>query len=767
VLEELQRRLATSPVAVIVVQGLGGVGKSQVVLEYAYRMRAAGCYQVTGWLRADSPVTIAEDLAALAPQLGLAAAGPAGEVAERVVATLESRSGWLLVFDNAKSSADLAGMLPARGGHVLITSRNRGWSGLATQLNLDVFNRAESVMYLCERSGRDEPDAAEELAAELGDLPLALAQAAAYIDTRAIMIGHYLKLYRDPAIGQRLRAEGLSSEEYPESVARTWLLHFDSLQRDRPATIELLRLCAFLDPDAIDLDLFPAAADKVGATLSAALENPLERTETVGALAGASLVTVLTYGWLRVHRLVQAVTRDQLDSDQAAAWVRRVLSLVGGAFPDNPDDPLSWPMCARLAAHVIAISEYAEHYPDLAVATGYLLNFFGVYLAVSAQPSAARTIYERALAIREAAYGPDHPEVAVSLGNLANVQRQLGEPRAARANYERALAIDKAAYGPDHPEVAKTLTQLGVVQLELGELPAARANQERALAIAEAAYGPGHPEVASILINLGVVQRELSELSAARASFERALAINEAAYGPDHPEVAQALGNLGIIQRELGELPAARASQERTLAIKEAAYGPDHPEVAGTLINLGNVQWEMGDLSAARASHERALAIYEAVYGPDNPEVAKSLANLGSIELRSGELSAARASFERAVTIKEAVYGPDHPEVALTLTNLGITQMQLGNLAAARATLERSLAIKKTAYGANHPQVAISLTNLGAVQLALGEPAAARASYQQALNIFESVYGPDHPNAREIRTALRSNLRRADPAEGV
>ena len=263
-LAEVGRRLEGGPVAVVAVRGLGGMGKSQVALEYAYRMRASGRYQLVGWVRADSAVTAAEDLAAMAPLLGLAADGPAGEVAASVVAALGPRRDWLVVFDNAQVPGDLAAVLPGGSGHVLITSRNRAWSGVASQLDLEVFSRAESVEFLYKRSGRPEPEGAAELAGELGDLPLALAQAAAYIDARAVTISGYLALYRDPVLARQLRDEGLESGEYPASVARTWLLTFGQLAGDRPAAVELLRLCAFLDPDDIDLDVLAAGTTEVG-----------------------------------------------------------------------------------------------------------------------------------------------------------------------------------------------------------------------------------------------------------------------------------------------------------------------------------------------------------------------------------------------------------------------------------------------------------------------------------------------------------------------
>ena len=347
---------------------------------------------------------------------------------------------------------------------------------------------------------------------------------------------------------------------------------------DRPAAVELLRLCAFLDPDDIDLDVLAAGTVEAGGVLAAALGDRLERTETAGALARASLVTATAEGRWRVHRLVQAVTRDQLDEDQIAAWSGRALSLVAAVFPGEPDDHQSWPACGSVAPHVEAVTAHTERYPDLALKRSSLLGQLGIYLAASAQFRAALSVLEHALAIEEAADGPDHPHVAMILTHLGAAQRQLGELSAARATLQRALAITEAAYGPDHPQLASTLTSLGTTQRQLGELSAARATLERALAITEAAYGPDHPQLASTLTSLGTTQRQLGELSAARATLERALAITEAAYGADHPKVADTLTNLGVVRRSLGELSAARATQERALAIMEAAYGPHYPK---------------------------------------------------------------------------------------------------------------------------------------------------------------------------------------------
>jgi Tfp pilus assembly protein PilF len=624
VLEDLESRLAGGPVAVVAVRGLGGVGKSQLALEYAHRMRQAGRYRLAGWVRADSRVTIAEDMAALAPLLWLPEKETVGETVAQVVRALTSLRDWLLVFDNAQNPDDLGGMLPGGGGHVLITSRKRVWGGIATQVDLGEFSRPESVKFVTERTGSDEPEAAAALADELGDLPLALAQAAAYVDTRAITIHRYLESYRDPVLARRLREAGLNSAEYPASVAGTWLLSFRQLSDEHPAAAELLQLCAFLDPDDIDLDLFSAGSAETGDVLARMLGDWQERDETVGALAATSLVTVPAENHLRVHRLVQAVTRDQLDDDQAAEWAKRAVTLVKAIVPPDPSDYRSWPVYAKLAPHIEAVAGHASRQPFQEERI-ILLRKVGVYLSVSGQLRAARITFERGLAISQAAYGPDHAEVGLALGNLGEVQFQLGERAEARANIERALAILEAAYGVDHLEVGRALGNLSIIQRDLWKLRDARASIERAQAIFLKVYGPGHPQVAKALADLGVVQMRLGELRDARASLARALAINEAADRPDRPEIARALIGLGAVQMRQGELRDARASLERALTISETVYGADHPEVATALINLGAVQMRQGEWGNARANLERALGALQEAYGPDHPEVASAL----------------------------------------------------------------------------------------------------------------------------------------------
>jgi tetratricopeptide (TPR) repeat protein len=692
------------------IHGLGGVGKTQLAARYARMHR--GDYDVIWWLRAEHPATLRADLAALAVALGVVDVDVEESDAVRAACAWLERTGrWLLVFDNAAAPAAIAELVPeGEGGHVLVTSRaHADWRSLnARPVELDVWQRTESRAFLHARTAEQDSVVLDAVAGALGDLPLALEQAAAYTNAKAITLTGYLQRLRTRA--PELFAAG-QPVGYGHTVATVWSLAFTELV-EQPVAAELAWVCAHLAPERIPRELLDALADVSDdpAVTAAAVDDAVE------LLLAYALLTAPADDTLAMHRLVQDVARATAGERVCAAAAARAVALADCVFPDAPWEHERWPACMRLLEHALSAARYAEQHDAAYEQTARVLAHVGLYQGARAKYAAARELMYRALAIQEAVCGREHPAVAVTLGNLGNVQQRLGEFEAARVTQQRALAIQEAVYGPEHPAVAFTLGNLGNVQRHLGEFEPARVTQQRALAIQEAVYGPDRPEVAATLGNLGIVQEELGELEAALVSQQRALAINEAVYGPEHPEVAIALGNLGIVQRLLGELEAARVTQLRALAIQEAVNGPGHPAVAITLGNLGNVQQQLGELEAARVTQQRSLAIQESVYGPEHPEVATTLGNLGAVQQQLGELEAARVTQQRALSIKEAVYGPGHPATAFTLTNLANLQQQFGELDVAREHAQRAVAIFEHSLGHEHSHTAAARALLAGLE---------------------------------------------------
>ncbi|AKT39975.1 FxSxx-COOH system tetratricopeptide repeat protein [Chondromyces crocatus] len=741
------------------ISGLGGVGKTQLAAEYAHRY--ANQYDVVWWVRAEEPAMIAEEFAQLAAALGLPEKDEADQrlAVEAVRSWLSRHDRWLLVLDNVNDPKTLTPFLPhPRTGHVIITSRNPSWRGVATPLPVPTLERSESVKLLLDRTHQDDTPAAERLAEALGDLPLALVQAAATIEETQSTIATYYN-----AFGEHLRdllGRGVPTD-YPAPVATTWGLALQEAQRISPIAVDLLRLCAFLAPDDIPREGLARAGEHVPPQLAEAMADPFALDDAVAALRRYSFMEVHE-GVISVHRLVQAVVRDRLPEEDLKIWADAAVTLVDHEFPEGSDKVENWPLCARWLPHALTAVVHAELHGVAREARARLLARFAVYLQVRAAFAEAKGYLDQALALHEAEYGSDDPRVASVLRNLGSVLHDLGDLGGARGCFERALRIDVATYGYDHPEVAHDVNDLGSVLMDLGDLPAARKYLERALSIDEATYGPDHPSVAIRLNNLGALFRDLGDFTSARAHLERALAIDVGAYGEDHPTVAHGRTNLGRLLHDLGDLQGARAQFEEALTIDEQTYGYYHPRFALALNNRGRVLRDLGDLAGARADFERALAIVEATYGPDHPDVARDINNLGSVLRDLGDLEGARGCFERVLKIAEATYGPDHPAVAIGCNNLGSVLQAIGDLEGARSELERALSIAQTTYGPDHPVVASIVNNLGRVLQALGDLPGAWQQIERAVTIATKALGPSHPSVQ----IFSRNLARISDALG-
>jgi tetratricopeptide (TPR) repeat protein len=705
------RLLAGHCSALTALHGLGGIGKTQTAVEYA--SRHASEYDLVWWIRSENRATLAGDFALLASKLGLPEADADQPAAlEAVKRWLSGNSGWLLVFDNARDPADIRSYLPAgAGGHVIITSRSPNWRSIAEPLPVAALSPDDAITFLQKRSGQQDHDASRDLVEALGWLPLAIEQAAAYIDVHGTPISVYSDLFRKHRQGILGRGKPF---DYRDTVETTWELSFTEVRSQSPAGADLLRLCAFLAPDGIPLEIVREGKKRLPEPLRSVAVDEFKLADALSALRRHSLVE-RTGDVLSVHRLVQAVVRDRMESNERQVWIEAAAGVVHDAFPYDSDDVATWPACARLLAHATTTAAHCEAEGAGLRFVQYLLGQSALYLRSRADFVGARALNERALAIEEKLRGADHGNVAVIVSNLGGLLIDLGEMQEARRHYERALDIGEAVHGPDHPQVATYRNNLGIVLQNLGELDEAKKNFERALEIGQAVYGPCDPIQSIRINNLGRLHHAMGNLAEARVLLEHALRIDEAVYGPDHPNVARVVSNLGCLLQSLGDLAQSRELHERALRIDEAFYGPDHPTVGDRINNLGLVLQDLGDLEDGRKLIERSLKIAEAAYGAVHPDVAVRLTNLGMILQLLGDLSRAQDLLERALEMNERLHGPDHPTVAKNLNNLGILFGERGEDASARACFARALKIVEGSLGPDHPQRRIVTENLRSV----------------------------------------------------
>ena len=413
-----------------------------------------------------------------------------------------------------------------------------------------------------------------------------------------------------------------------------------------------------------------------------------------------------------------------------------VESLWRGGKTSDPD-------ARNMAEQAVAIKEkvLGPDHPDLATS----LNNLALVYQPEGEYAKAEPLYQRALAIRERALGPDHTDVATSLHNLARLYEAEGRYAQAEQLYTRSLAIYEKALGPDHPWVATSLNDLALVYQETGQNAQAEQLYNRCLAVYEKALGPDHPNVAASLDNLGNLYRSEGQYAQAEPLLKRALEVKEKAFGTDDPRVATSVNDLALVYLDQGQYARAESLDKRALAIREKALGPNHPDVAQSLNNFAAVYQAEGRYVEAEPLLNRSLAIYQRVLGADHPTLATVLKGLADNYRARGQYAQAEPLYSRSLAISEKALGPDHPDVATSLNSLAELYRGEGQYSKAEPLYRRSLAISEKALGPDHPDVARSLNNLALVCQGESRYTEAEPLLKRSLAIYEKVLGAEHP----------------------
>jgi tetratricopeptide (TPR) repeat protein len=516
----------TMPVVTQVLNGLGGVGKTRLALEYAWKR--ADEYQALLFVTADSPGAFQRNLAALCGPsiLSLPEQDETDQVKQRnaVITWLQQHPGWLLILDNIDSeeAATAAEALLAQlaGGHILLTSRLGNWTSSIFPLTLDVLSTEAAVDFLLARTAetrRRQPDdaaMARTLAEELGHLALALEQVGAYIAKAHLSLADYLKEWQ----GQREKVLDWFDPrlmQYPSSIAITWQTSFELLGESARVLLQRLAwlgsepipesLLEVVMPDAPEIDPFAALAE-------------LESYALVMRAADANVFSI--------HPFLQEVVRRSQRDDLAHAIVGEALHWLNFAFVGNPQDVRTWPVLIPLAPHVQTAIAYAD---DIGIEdpAARLLNDLGLLYQAQGQYAQAEPLFQRALAFRERVLGADHPDVATSLNHLAELYRTQGQYAKAEPLFQRALAIREMVFNPDHPDVATSLNNLAELYRTQGQYAKAEPLFQRALAIREKVFNPDHPDVATSLKNLANLYEAQGRYAEAEPLHQRALGIEE------------------------------------------------------------------------------------------------------------------------------------------------------------------------------------------------------------------------------------------------
>src|SRR5579875_3001437 len=683
ILEALHAQLGASRTAALTqpyaLHGLGGIGKTQVAVEYAYRSRAT--YEAVLWVEAETRTTLTSGFVALAEVLELPERSEEDQrkVVASVLRWLGQHQNWLLVFDNVEDLALLKPFLPASGqGALLITTRLRALEAVAQSIELPPMSREEGLAFLLARARRQpggelspvsnshEHAAAQEIVAAMDGLPLALEQAGAFIDTTRCSLSDYWRLFQSSRI--RLLDRQDTASGHPLSASKTFALAFERVEQQNPAAAEILTVCAFLAPDSIPETLFLEGAPQSESTFEALAADPQIFEDALKTLLAYSLLQRDPAArTLTIHRLVQVVLRERLSEEVQRAWIRRIIDALNNLFPvDEATQGDYWQAGKRLLSHALMALAFSQQWEQDEVQSLSLRCHVAMFLCKRAQYAEAEAHFVSCVRVGEALLGSQHLLVAEALYGQAEACREQGKYAEAEPLFLRSLHIQEQNAGVEHPLIVQLLTNLSLLYWQQGKHEQAESLYQRALQMLEHAQGPEHPHVASLLTNLGVLCKERRNYEQAEALYQRALNIRERVLSPDHPLVAYPLHGLADIAKKQGNYEQAETFYQRALSVREQALGPEHPLVAQLLINLAELYKERGSYEQAASLYQRALEIFERALGPRHPDVAESfhsLAHFYQLQQRNEE---ALSFYQRALTIREEMLGPAHPKTQET-----------------------------------------------------------------------------------------------------
>ena len=689
------------------IAGLGGVGKTQLALEYAYRF-GHEYTDAIWWVNAEkSPKN---DLVEFSIRFGVIPEGIEAAMNmkdEDFIGRLRNwcnrHKSFLFIFDNVEVVDDVRPFISnIKNGHTLITTRDRRLNLHKTKaIELDVFDMKEARAFMLKRlpaNAIGEKETLDKLIEVLGRLPLALEQALAYIadkDTNCNCEG-YLSLLEQHGL-EIFESEAARLEDYDDIVTTTWNISFDKLSQ--PAR-QLFYLCAYLAPDNIPLDFFAQRNGILPPPLNDELSNKLKTNEVILNLTKYALVK-RTGNLLNIHRLVQVVTRrNQKGNTQ---WLYYCLNQAYAIFGYEWGNAQSMKLFGRMLPHVLELAHYADDElsedEDAQVKIAWLYDMVGFGLDYSAQYEKALEWYHKALSIREKVLGREHPDTSTTCNNIANTYDNQGNYSKALEWFQQVLVVREKVLGTEHPDTITT-----------------------------------YNNIANVYDNQGYYSKALEW-------FQKVLPIREKLLGKEHPDTGKTYFGIAGVFYSQGDYAKALEWYQKDLIICEKVLGKEHPDTAMTYMAIANVLNCHGDYKKALEWNYKALVVFVKVLGTEHLRTAYAYDNIADIYYRQGNYTKALELYNMDIAISERVLGTEHPYTATTYDSVAYVYYCMGDYFQALKFYQKALAIREKGLGKRHPDTAATNIGIANVYCTQGKFSKSMELYQDALDIIEKVLG--------------------------
>lgn len=747
VLQEQRNQPTALPVAL---QGMGGIGKTQLAIEYVHRFRNA--YDVVWWVQADPPEFVDTALADMAPQIGVEIEGTetAADTARAVLQKLrrgEAGRRWLIVYDNAEAMERITPFIPPipqdGSGHVIVTSRNSAWSESANSLPIDVFRRSESIAHIRRRVPSVTEQEANSIAEVLGDLPIAIAVAGAWLAETGATPAEYL---------QQVERRG----SHVLSAQSTWDLSLDRLKERSPAAYRMLQFCSVFAPEiALDLLTSDRMAEAL-APIDPSVTERVMRSAPIQQMSRLALIKVDPHaGQVQMHRVLQAVVRDRMTEDELETTRRQVQLVLAGSRPAGEvDDRHTWRQFRLLWPHLEVSGAVRSAEPSVRQLFIDRVRF--LWLAGDLQQGeqvARRTVeaWQEMLS-----YAPGDAVLARQLlhlrFNLGNILRSLGRFDDSRALDEEVLRKQQELLGPEHPHTLMTAGGFAGDLRALGRYSEALPRDAATMQAWHKVLGEDHPRTLVAGSNLAVSHRALGDFRTARALDEQVYEQRRKVLGRDHQDTLLSASNLGRDMREAGEYKRSVEFLERVLHLYRETYGPDDRGSLNAQVNLAVSLRSAGRPEEAAKHLEEAFRRLNDRFGPTSPDTLACRLSRSANLLVSGEPDDGRAELLSVEQAYRSSLGEGHPHSIVCLNNLCVaaritSEYQLALELAARATAEFERIL-----GSGHPYSLAAAVNLAGCLMEVGKGEAAYDRMRQAADLMTQTLGPNHPDTLACKT---------------
>ncbi|PCD20337.1 hypothetical protein AU210_016204 [Fusarium oxysporum f. sp. radicis-cucumerinum] len=793
ILDQIGRQ-CSEPASRVAIVGLGGVGKSQLAIEFAHRFAARSAETWVFWVHASTQARVMEGFQSIADKVKLIGRNrPDADVLQLVFDWLSNgRNGkWLLVLDSADDSdvwlhstsgdkddrRKLVEYLPqSPNGSILVTTRDKDLAFRVTGIHQTIheigpMTQEEALVLLENRFGTlSDVNAAADLVRSLDLVPLAISQAAAYIQRRAprTSLVQYLDEFRQSEskrvkllshdagdLRRDLRQDGGASN----AILTTWQVSFDHIRCKRPSAADLLSLMSFFNRQGIPESLLRPPKDSYNATQSIGPEDKID-TDSQGsddetgnefeddaAILRDYCLIVLSEdaNTFEMHGLVQLSTRRWLKTHGLQdKFLGQYITVMVSSFPTG--DYENWTRCRPLFAHVEAAAEYRPSEDSVRKIWSSLLHNGGRYAWSQGRYNVAEQMLSRGRRTREKLLGKDHEATLASISLLALVYSDQGRWADAEKLQVQVLETRKMKLGEDHPNTLTSMNNLALTYRNQGRWADAENLQVQVLETRKTKLGEDHPKTLTSMNNLALTYRNQGRWADAEKLQVQVLETRKRKLGEDHPDTLRSMSNLALVYSDQGRWADAENLQAQVLETRKTKLGEDHPHTLMSMNNLAMTYRNQGRWADAENLQMQVVETFKTKLGADHPDTLTSMGNLASVYRNKGRWADAEKLQVQVLETSETKLGADHPHTLTTMNNLASVYSDQGRWADAENLQAQVLETRKTKLGEDHLNTLMSMGNLASVYSDQGRWADAENLQAQVLETRKTKLGEDHPH---------------------